>query len=177
LSAVSVPRVRKPRMAAAPDVGAYPHMAAEAARVGWPLRFPGDLHEHDRGFLAKRPPSTPILWHLGSGCTQIRDMIAPVQRGTRNSTHEWLKAVRECYPDTRVYGWDGTKLREFASDDAAREWCEQYPDKYLLARGEPCGSPVALACPGMGPGQASAAHIPCVLPGNKGIHTWPNGFQ
>lgn len=109
-------------MSAAVKLGpvAYQHMAAEAARVGWPLRFPGDLHEHDRGFLARLPPGAPVVWHLGSGCTQIH----AVDRASMASLTTWVRAVRECYPDCRIYTWDGAQLRETTDADAL-EWARE----------------------------------------------------
>ena len=106
----------------------YRAMVAVAKAAHWPVRFPADLTTHDRAFVEKRGPSVPFVWHLGSDGTHIRE-VTPGDQGAREARNcslpDWLAAVRQCYPDCRMFVWNGEQLQEVASDALVLEWAER----------------------------------------------------
>jgi hypothetical protein len=94
------------------ELEAFAALACEAARVGWPRRFVGDLR-HDRDAIDADYLRRPFGWILRPSGTHVALPANP----------ERVRQVAEAFrPEPcRFYLWDGVALRELDQEELAGE--------------------------------------------------------
>jgi len=97
----------------------YRALTAKADEIGWPLRFRTDLTKHDRAFVTKHEADRPFIWVLRDSGTHLA--YPGIIDGVRHRASGYARMVAESFgaAKCKFFIWDGQKLVEYATADAA----------------------------------------------------------
>jgi len=98
---------------------AYRALTAKAAEIGWPLKFRTDLTKHDRASVATRDADRSFMWVLRDSGTHLA--YPGVVDGVGHRASHYARMVADSFgaAQCKFFIWDGARLVEFASADAA----------------------------------------------------------